>query len=198
MSSPCSSAAAGSYGSLPTCSMPPPRWKRHPAASPPTVGRTERSLRPRFATRWARAASSRSASSSGATAPVSPCGWATCGSYDARPASMPHREHRVAGPGRGRRRSEVREHGVVDLEVRGLLELVEVVLGGILARLVAHGRLDLVLHLIEGLRRALFPLRDHDYVVAVLGLDRVADLALLQGEGSLLELGNHPALAEQP
>src|SRR5262249_3637212 len=100
--------------------------------------------------RWGRVASSRSGSSNGATAPVSPCGWATCGSYDVRVSVPPHREHGVARSGRGRRRSDVREHGVVDLEVRGLLELVEVVLGCILARLVAHGRPDLVLHLVEG------------------------------------------------
>src|SRR5215470_4061750 len=68
----------------------------------------------------------------------------------------------------------------------------------VLEALVPELRLDLLLHLIEGLALALLALRDDDDVVAVLRLHDVAHLAGLESERGPLELRHHAALAEGP
>src|SRR3989441_2224490 len=66
----------------------------------------------------------------------------------------------------------------------------------VLDRLVAERGADLLLHLIEGLGLAVLALGHRDDVVAVLRLHHVADLAWLQREGALVELGHHAPRAE--
>src|SRR5437016_2365086 len=66
----------------------------------------------------------------------------------------------------------------------------------VLDHLVAERGADLLLHLIEGLGLALLALGHHDDVVAVLRLHHVADLAGLEREGDLVELGHHAPRAE--
>ena len=69
--------------------------------------------------------------------------------------------------------------------------------GDLLGLLVDHGRHDPVLHRLEGRRRTLAAVVDLDDVPAELGLERLADLALLQLEGGLLELRHHLAATEE-
>src|SRR6266704_4648640 len=66
----------------------------------------------------------------------------------------------------------------------------------VLDRLVAERCADLLLHLIERLGLALLALGHHDDVVAVLRLHHVADLAGVEREGYLVELGHHAPRAE--
>src|SRR2546422_5568129 len=66
----------------------------------------------------------------------------------------------------------------------------------VLDRLVAERGADLLLHLIEGLGLAVLALGHRDDVVAVLRLHHVAELAGLEREGDLVELGHHAPRAE--
>src|SRR5437870_4731886 len=66
----------------------------------------------------------------------------------------------------------------------------------VLDRLVAERGADLLLHLIEGLGLTVLALGHHDDVVAVLRLHDVAELAGLEREGDLVELGHHAPRAE--
>src|SRR2546422_360023 len=66
----------------------------------------------------------------------------------------------------------------------------------VLDRLVAERGADLLLHLIEGLGLTVLALAHHDDVVAVLRLHHVAELAGLEREGDLVELGHHAPRAE--
>src|SRR5437773_2745848 len=66
----------------------------------------------------------------------------------------------------------------------------------LLDRLVAERGADLLFHLIEGLGLAVLALGHHDDVVAVLRLHHVADLAGVEREGYLVELGHHAPRAE--
>src|SRR5262249_59896485 len=97
------------------------------------------------------------------------------GSYSAEPRARRRRsvsaQRHDAGPPRGSgRRRHLGERGVVDLEIRRLLERIELRLDGVLQLLVAQRGLDLLLHLIERLSLALPPPPPPDDVPSLLAL----------------------------
>src|SRR5262249_9416271 len=198
-------AAADATGSgSPTGWRSPPRF-RPIWWSPPTIRRrraacsrrcprrpptrpSPRCVRPAWRARrsWARSASA---------APVPGSCSAEPRTRRCRSVSAAHRHDAGAPRGSGRRR-RLGKRGVVDLEIRRLLERIELRLDGVLQLLVAQRGLDLLLHLVEGLAFALLALTHQDDVPSVLRLHGVAQLAGLQGERDPLEVGHHATLPE--